>query len=733
MTAPRPDIACVTWDDALGVKEGGFGWVRFGTYRAKPDAPGAPCAVKILKPEADRSDEEALKRLRHCGIIAFYEAGDFDGYRCVIMERAAESLEDRLGPAGIVDPCEAAAFGAEVADALEHAHRKGLIHRDLAPKNILLTDRGGPRLADFGLSKQIRPGEDPSRTSRVQGGTPGYVSPEQGVRLWRAGPASDIWSLGQVLHRMTVGFPAADLDPVFVETQVPGPLALVVGKAMAEQPGARYRSARAMAVQLRNVAEGRPVTDPGLAGRALRPARRWAARHPGIVAGLIACLILATVAGAWLLVDRRIDQMRQAEGLRRDRQELLARLGRRAFGEGTRATAARLAAAMPDDLALGGEALGLQLLHAGKPAEYDAVRARARELDARAGGRLGPPGAFARLIEEAGKVHAHAADAQQTFPMPSEAAGQLRRGAESLGAALDAMPPEGRPAVLAWMRAVTGTLADASDLVRDVVRDDPGKTPDGSVNPWTAARTRLLVLAEAEPASELYYAAATCAGKEPLEGAPPGYDMPLGRMIRQARAMADIAERGLGRGACSVNPGGPYATMPLQQATLMRLFALRLDPAASADEVEEGLDAATEAMKNPLCPPGIRLLGRLNALVILTTGYDPSQEALWRPAGGSAPYRDRIQVAYRFADRILRDWEADEPELPTGPDPWDAHSKAMLDRFLERYGCKARVRHEPGIAQEVSRELRAKFREMTEAWYRTESARTIAGEPPRLD
>src|SRR5262249_51027719 len=112
-------------------------------------------------------------------------------------------------------PRPAAELVAQLADAIEYAHGQGIDHRDLKPANILLTAAGAPKIADFGLSKQLQ--EDAGGLTRVGDrlGTPGYMAPEQADgRLDRIGPGTDIFGLGAILYELLTGRPPFQGDTV---------------------------------------------------------------------------------------------------------------------------------------------------------------------------------------------------------------------------------------------------------------------------------------------------------------------------------------------------------------------------------------------------------------------------------------------------------------------------------------------------------------------------------------
>ncbi|HEV3259613.1 MAG TPA: protein kinase, partial [Gemmataceae bacterium] len=220
-------------------------------------------------------------------------------------------------------------MGACLADALEYAHQRGLVHLDLKPSNVLVAADGLPLLLDFHLAREpIRAG---GSSPVWLGGTPGYMSPEQqaalaAVRLERPVPAvdgrSDIYSLGLLLHEALAGQPPAggDQPPARLEQcnpQVSIGLADIIHKCLAREPGARYADAADLAADLRRHLADLPLR--GVANRS--PAerwRKWRRRRPaallliglvagvlGMLGGLIAALVIARTTALAHQSERR--------------------------------------------------------------------------------------------------------------------------------------------------------------------------------------------------------------------------------------------------------------------------------------------------------------------------------------------------------------------------------------------------------------------------------------------
>jgi serine/threonine protein kinase/WD40 repeat protein/tetratricopeptide (TPR) repeat protein len=328
---------------------GGMGVV----YRARQLKLGRVVALKMLLYGAHASTErrvrfraeaDAIARLQHPAILQVYDVGEHEGIPYLVLEYVSGgSLEHQLSGKPF-PPRQAAELIETLAWAVDHAHRQGIIHRDLKPGNILLSEewRGAsgeharatdghaqavaslaprpsslasPKIADFGLAKQAS--ADLTSVGDVLG-TPSYMAPEQAAgAAGKIGPAVDIYALGAILYELLTGRPpilsAGSLEMLEqVRTREPvAPSRLAAGiqrdleticlKCLEKEPERRYRSAQALAEDLRRYLDGRPVLarPTGSWGRAWR----WAKRNPSFTA-LIACLaglLLISALGATAL------------------------------------------------------------------------------------------------------------------------------------------------------------------------------------------------------------------------------------------------------------------------------------------------------------------------------------------------------------------------------------------------------------------------------------------------
>ena len=153
--------------------------------------------------ERFRREARAVARIQHPHIVGVLDTGEHDGVPFIVLEYVeGETLKERIRRVGRLTITEAVAFAIEVARALEAAHARGIVHRDIKPQNILLDPENGAKVADFGIA---RSGHEDALTvgGRVLG-TTDYVSPEQALGHEVTGQ-SDLYSLGVVLYESLTG------------------------------------------------------------------------------------------------------------------------------------------------------------------------------------------------------------------------------------------------------------------------------------------------------------------------------------------------------------------------------------------------------------------------------------------------------------------------------------------------------------------------------------------------
>lgn len=262
------------------VGRGGMGDV----YRAEDLLLGRPVAVKALRsgmPVDPRSlarfqrEARAVAAFDHPGLVKIFDVLQ-DGYGPYIVMELVEgrSLEEVLRAEGAPTVSRAVEIAREISDAIEVAHRGGVIHRDLKPANVMITDDGRVKILDFGIAWALR--WTPLTGGSVVQGTAEYVSPEQ-VRGEPSGPRSDVYSLGILLYEMLTNRPpfvsdspagilykhleASPPPPSSLCSEIPTELDRIVLRCLEKEPGARFESARELGRALREVRVAASISD----------------------------------------------------------------------------------------------------------------------------------------------------------------------------------------------------------------------------------------------------------------------------------------------------------------------------------------------------------------------------------------------------------------------------------------------------------------------------------------
>jgi serine/threonine-protein kinase len=294
-------------------------------YLAEDLKHGRKVALKVLKPElaavlgAERFVQEikTTAKLQHPHILSLFDSGTAEGFLFYVMPYIqGETLRDKLDRETQLGVDEAVRLAREVADALDYAHRSGVIHRDIKPENILLHD-GRPMLADFGIALAVSAAAGGRMTETgLSLGTPYYMSPEQATAEKEITARSDIYSIGSVLFEMLTGNPpymGASAQQIIMKIitepaalvtalrkSVPPNVAAAVAKSLEKLPADRFESAKAFADAL-----GNPEYTNATFMAAAPPPAPARGRRLSIAAGF-ALTIAVTAAATWWMSTRRV-------------------------------------------------------------------------------------------------------------------------------------------------------------------------------------------------------------------------------------------------------------------------------------------------------------------------------------------------------------------------------------------------------------------------------------------
>ena len=297
--------------------QGAFGYV----YRARDPKLDREVAIKLPRSNRFLMPEEIERFLResrnaaqldHPDIVRVFDAGRQDGVPYIVSEFAeGEPLSIRQADREL-DFREAAQVVAKIAEAVTHAHRRGVIHRDLKPSNIMMvanSNQSQPRVMDFGLARR----DQSDVTVTIEGqaiGTPAYMSPEQAQGdLEAVGERSDVYSLGIILYQLLCGeVPFRGNVPTLIQQvinedppppsrfrhRIPRDLETICMKAINREQNGRYTGMKEFGDDLTRWLEGKPISARriGATGRAWR----WCKRRPA-VAALLGTLAVSIVAG----------------------------------------------------------------------------------------------------------------------------------------------------------------------------------------------------------------------------------------------------------------------------------------------------------------------------------------------------------------------------------------------------------------------------------------------------
>lgn len=301
-TVPLPGPSPTRLGDYDIVRElarGGMGVV----YQARHRTLDRQVAIKMIlgtlhlssrRRQRFLDEAKVVAHLQHPNIVQIFELGEHEGHPFIVFELVdGGSLAASSRSADIRQHVQ---LVADVSHGVEYAHRCGVIHRDIKPSNILLTSDGVPKVADFGLAKQLDAEGGTTMTGEVMG-TPDYMAPEQARGDKDIDERVDVYALGAVLYELLTGQQPFRRDTAWAtvnavltenlvsprrhEPNVPVPLERIICKALEKDRERRYASAMDLATDLERWLDDQPVLAPPLAKRT--PRRRW-------LAACLACL-----------------------------------------------------------------------------------------------------------------------------------------------------------------------------------------------------------------------------------------------------------------------------------------------------------------------------------------------------------------------------------------------------------------------------------------------------------
>ena len=508
----------------LGRGGAGMVWEAFDPALQRPVALKTLLAGRWASPDQRARflrEVRATANLRHPHIVGVHDAGEVDGIAYLTMDLIdGQPLDGLLERDGALPPRRAAELLLPVARALAHAHREGIVHRDVKPENVLVAADGTPYLSDFGLARDLGDGQRLTGSGQTVG-TPAFMAPEQ-LRGRAVDGRTDVYALGATIYECLSGvvpfqgesYPELvakvlheDPPPLRQAGSIGGPprrvapdLEAIVLRCLEKDPARRYAGAGELAQDLERFLRGEAVEarPPGRLRRLARRARGQTQLVVGVAlagAGLAGGLVHAALLRSELAVNERV-----RAALERDRERILAQRAdalHRSELEATRRLALAEAALAPTPLD-GVRAYDALLLRYPELWEARLSRARLlREVAAELRARDKDP-AGARITSEQAvedlEVAAELAPARAPFLLL--AAEVLRTDLQDqprARAAYEELAREGPPGLAAYAQARLAHLGGRGEAARVAVEQAVAARPD--LAPARVLRAELLLRA----------------------------------------------------------------------------------------------------------------------------------------------------------------------------------------------------------------------------------------------
>ncbi|MCX7803702.1 MAG: protein kinase [Planctomycetota bacterium] len=314
------------------ISRGGMGAV----FRARDTRDGRRLALKVISAGGAAGEEEkkrfarearTAEGLKHPGIVQIYEVGEVAGQPFIAMELVDGSSLDRIIRSHDkgMPVTEAIHIMVAIADTVSYLHQNGLVHRDLKPANILLDPLGVPKVADFGLVRDVEELTRLTQSGSVVG-TPAYMAPEQARGEESVDARCDVWALGAMLYEMLTGRPPFRADnalrlmlkitrddptlPRLANPAIPKDVQTIIMKCLEKDPARRYRDAGELSADLTAFLEGKPIAaqPPSPLRKAIKAVD---AKRSSILTGVAAVAVIAAILWglSWVLREPGADRL----------------------------------------------------------------------------------------------------------------------------------------------------------------------------------------------------------------------------------------------------------------------------------------------------------------------------------------------------------------------------------------------------------------------------------------